>query len=331
MSAILEGSSDLRWNLVADIGGTNARFSAVLEGQLESEYEFHHSVEEYPEFAGLIGGLLTEIAAATGWHSPPVNACFAVACPADTEVIAFTNSHWEFTKTSLKQALGCENLSVINDFEAVAHGITELQDDDLVQIGGQPPIAYKAIGILGAGTGLGVAGLVQHADGYHVMDTEGGHADYAPIDEIQSAVVNCLRETYGRVSLERLLSGKGLLNIYTALCTIEGVDAIFTTPAEVVAGALDTADAKALQTLNMFCEGMGSAAGNLALTFGAKGGIYIAGGVIPRFQEFFINSGFRSKFEDKGRFVSYLQPIPVYLVIRSNLGLLGAAKKLQQI
>ena len=106
---------------------------------------------------------------------------------------------------------------------------------------------------------------------------------------------------------------------------------MFTTPAEVVAGALDAEDAKALQTLNMFCEGMGSAAGNLALTLGAKGGIYIAGGVIPRFQEFFINSGFRSKFEDKGRFVSYLQPIPVYIVIRSNLGLLGAAKKLQQI
>jgi glucokinase len=331
MSGLQDASSNPRWNLVADIGGTNARFSAVLEGQLESEHEFHHSVEEYPEFAGLIGGLLAEIAEATGWNNPPVNACFAVACPADTEVIAFTNSHWKFTKISLKQALGCENLAVINDFEAVAHGIVELDESDLVQVGGQSPIADKAIGILGAGTGLGVAGLVQHSDGYHVLDTEGGHADYAPIDEIQSAVVNCLRETYGRVSLERLLSGKGLLNIYTALCTIEGVDAVFTTPAEVVAGALDTADAKALQTLNMFCEGMGSAAGNLALTLGAKGGIYIAGGVIPRFQEFFINSGFRSKFEDKGRFVNYLQPIPVYIVIRSNLGLLGAAKKLQQI
>ena len=331
MSGLQDASSNPRWNLVADIGGTNARFSAVLEGQLESEHEFHYSVEEYPEFAGLIGGLLAEIAEATGWNNPPVNACFAVACPADTEVIAFTNSHWKFTKISLKQALGCENLAVINDFEAVAHGIVELDESDLVQVGGQSPIADKAIGILGAGTGLGVAGLVQHSDGYHVLDTEGGHADYAPIDEIQSAVVNCLRETYGRVSLERLLSGKGLLNIYTALCTIEGVDAVFTTPAEVVAGALDTADAKALQTLNMFCEGMGSAAGNLALTLGAKGGIYIAGGVIPRFQEFFINSGFRSKFEDKGRFVNYLQPIPVYIVIRSNLGLLGAAKKLQQI
>jgi glucokinase len=331
MSEKLEQSSNYRWNLVADIGGTNARFSAVLEGQLESEYVFHHSVEEYPQFAGLIGGLLQEIAKATGWNCPPVSACFAVACPADAEVIAFTNSHWQFTKSSLKQALGCDNLSVINDFEAVAHGITELGSEDLVQVGGQAPIANKAIGILGPGTGLGVAGLVHHNDSYHVLDTEGGHADYAPIDEVQSAVVNRLRETYGRVSLERLLSGNGLLNIYTALCGIEDTEVIFTTPAEVVAGGLDSSDQRALQTLNIFCEGMGSAAGNLALTYGAKGGIYIAGGVIPRFQEFFINSGFRHKFEDKGRFVSYLQPIPVYLVTRSNLGLLGAAKKLQTI
>ena len=321
-----------KWNLVADIGGTNARFSALLDdGSLESEFEFHHSVEEYPQFADLIDGLLAEIATATGWDNAPANVCFAVACPADNEEISFTNSHWQFTKTHLKQLLGCENLSVINDFEAVAHGITELDDSDLVKVGGGDAVSTKPIGILGAGTGLGVAGLVQRADSYDVIDTEGGHADYPPIDEMQSKVVNSLRERYGRVSLERLLSGKGILNIYTALCSVEAVEVEFETPAEVVAAALDKSDSKALQTLNMFCEGMGSAAGNLALTFGAKGGIYIAGGVIPRFQEFFINSGFRSKFEDKGRFVSYLQPIPVFIVVRSNLGLLGAAKKLQQI
>ena len=321
-----------KWNLVADIGGTNARFSALLDdGSLESDFEFHHSVEEYPQFADLIGGLLEEIATATGWSSKPTNVCFAVACPADNEEITFTNSHWQFTKTQLKQLLGCETLSVINDFEAVAHGITELDDSDLVKVGGGDAIQTKPIGILGAGTGLGVAGLIQHSKGYHVVDTEGGHADYAPIDDVQSAVVNCLRDRYGRVSLERLLSGKGILNIYTALCSIDAVEAQFSTPAEVVSAALASTDSRALQTLQMFCEGMGSAAGNLALTLGAKGGIYIAGGVIPRFQEFFINSGFRSKFEDKGRFVSYLQPIPVFIVVRSNLGLLGAAKKLQQI
>ena len=124
------------------------------------------------------------------------------------------------------------------------------------------------------------------------------------------------------------MSGKGILNIYSALCTLDDCARAFSTPADIVSAALAGNDAKAIETLNMFCEGMGSAAGNLALTMGARGGIYIAGGVIPRFQSFFLNSGFRRKFEDKGRFVSYLQPIPVFIVMRENLGLLGAAKKL---
>ena len=319
-----------KWSLVADIGGTNARFSALLEGQLESQYEFHHSVDEYPEFVDLIVILLREIKTATGWKTPPSRACFAVACPAGNEIISFTNSHWAFSKSELKTLLGCETISVINDFEAVAHGITELSEADLVKVGGEVPVGGKAIGIMGAGTGLGVACIVPYSKGYHVLDSEGGHADYSPIDDMQSAVVSMLRARFGRVSLERLLSGKGILNIYTALCSLQHDKVVFETPAEVVAAALDNSDAKALQTLDMFCEGVGTAAGNLALTFGAKGGIYIAGGVIPRFQEFFIKSGFRRKFEDKGRFVSYLQSIPVYLVVRSNLGLLGAAKRLQQ-
>ena len=320
------------WNLVADIGGTNARFAALLDdGSLESPYEFHHSVEQYPQFADLLDGLLGEIAEATGWVNPPTNVCFAVACPADSEDISFTNSHWQFSKTQLKQLLSCDNLSVINDFEAVAHGITELDDSDLVKVGGSEAVSTKPIAILGAGTGLGVAGLVRHANGYHVIDTEGGHADFAPLDEVQHAVVERLRVIYGRVCLERLLSGKGILNIYTALCSIQGTVGLFTDPAEVVAAALESSDEKASQTLNIFCDAMGAAAGNLALTFGAKGGVYIAGGVVPRFQEFFVHSGFRNKFEEKGRFAGYMKSVPVYLVTRSNLGLLGAAKKLQQI
>ena len=178
------------WNLVADIGGTNARFAAVLDGEQESRFQFFHSVDEYPQFENLIAILLDEIATATGWHSAPQRACLAVACPADTETIAFTNSHWRFSKSDLKVLLGCDELIVINDFEAVAHGITELDDTDLIQVGGDAPVKRKAIGILGAGTGLGVAGLVPFENGYQVLDTEGGHADYAPINDQQSAVVD---------------------------------------------------------------------------------------------------------------------------------------------
>ena len=318
----------VEWSLVADIGGTNARFSALPLGDLESEYTFNHSVEEHPQFAELIVDVVKEISSATGWNSAPKNACFAVACPADNEEIAFTNSHWHFTKSELKALLNCEQVWVINDFEAVAHGITELKNKDFVQIGGDAPVADKPIGILGAGTGLGIAGLINLDKGYHVLDTEGGHADFPPINDQQAAVVNLLREEYGRVSLERLLSGKGILNIYKSLCVLSSVDIAFDKPADIVAAALEGEDSIALQTLNMFCEGMGSAAGNLALTLGAKGGIYIAGGVVPKFLDFFVNSDFRLKFEDKGRFVNYLKPIPVYLVTRNNLGLIGAAKRL---
>ena len=257
--------------------------------------------------------------------------CLAVACPADVEHIAFTNSHWEFTKTQLLEWFGCQRLVVINDFEAVAHGITELGEDDCLQIGGGSPQTHKPVGILGAGTGLGMAALVSHSDGYHVLDTEGGHADFAPVGQRQVDVLGCLRETYKRVSLERVLSGKGIVNIYKAICSIEDAEDLLATPPEVVTAALDGSNPQALTALNTFCESMGAAAGNLALTLGAKGGIYIAGGVVPRFKEFFANSGFRDKFEEKGRFAAYLQPIPVYLVTRSNLGLLGAAKKLQEI
>jgi glucokinase len=319
------------WNLVADIGGTNARFSVLLDGQLESEFEFHHSVEEYPSFSDLVVKLKDEIAAVTGLTTAPNAVCLAVACPADVEHIAFTNSHWEFSKTQLLEWFACQRLVVINDFEAVAHGITELGEDDCLQIGGESPQSHKPIGILGAGTGLGMAALVSHSDGYHVLDTEGGHADFAPVGQRQVDVLGCLRETYKRVSLERVLSGKGIVNIYKAICTIENAEELLDTPPEVVTAALDGSNPQALTALNTFCESMGAAAGNLALTLGAKGGIYIAGGVVPRFSEFFASSGFRDKFEEKGRFASYLQPIPVYLVMRSNLGLLGAAKKLQEI
>lgn len=319
----------MTWNLIADIGGTNARFAAVREGELHSEFEFHHSVLEYPSFAELIIRLKAQLAA-QGIQTPPSAACLAVACPADVEHISFTNSHWSFSRSELRQWLGCKELALINDFEAVAHGVTELSDDDYFQIGGQAPVPGKAIGLLGAGTGLGVATLVPLGDGYHILEAEGGHADFAPVDQLQFDILEYLRGIYGRVSLERLLSGKGLFNIYSAMCHLDAVPPKLTSPAEVVSASLANTDTQALAALNMFCEAFGATAGNLALTLGSRGGIYIAGGVIPHFSDFFKTSGFREKFEDKGRFRTYLQPIPVFLITRSDLGLLGAAKYLQR-
>ena len=319
------------WYLVADIGGTNARFSALKPGQLESELQFFHSVDEHPNFENLLEIIVNEIGQVTGWENPPYKVCFAVACPADADTISFTNSHWSFSQSKIKKFLKCESLIVINDFEAVAHGIMELKDDEVIQIGGGMPLKNRTIGILGAGTGLGVAGLLPYDGGYHIIQSEGGHSDYSPISEAQGEVVRRLRAKFGRVSLERMLSGKGIFNIYLALCEIRASKPTYSSPAQIVDAALSKADSDSVATLDMFCDGIGSAAGNLALTFGAKGGIYLAGGVIPKFLDFFLNSNFRNKFEDKGRFVSYLKSIPVYIIRRENLGLLGASKKLIKV
>ena len=345
------------WNLVADIGGTHARFGALLEGDRCASYEFHHSVSEYPQFSQMIAVLVAEISDVTGWSLPPKQACFAVACPADVEQITFTNSHWEFSRRQLMASLGCPGLILINDFEAVAHGITELGPADLRQLGGDgvedtsedsiedslegslegKAQENKPKAILGPGTGLGVASLVPHSGGYQVVDTEGGHADFAPSTDLQIEVLKYLLSIYPRVSLERCLSGGGLLNIYRALAHIhaqpagqEAGDAL-KHPSEVVDQALAGTNPLAEQALLLFCEVLGSTAGNLALTYGARGGVYIAGGVVPRFEDFFVNSPFRQCFENKGRFAAYLKPIPAYLVTRANLGLLGAAKKLQSL
>ena len=323
------GIPELNWHLVADIGGTNARFGALLAGELQPVCEFHYSVQEYPAFSDLILQLQQELASKAGIDTPPTAVCLAVACPADAEQITFTNSHWSFSRSELRHWLQCEDVLLINDFEAVAHGITELQPGDYQQIGGGPAIPGKAIGVLGAGTGLGMAALVPLPAGYHILDTEGGHADFAPVDQQQIDVLNYLRSIYGRVSLERLLSGTGLVNLYRAVCYLGSVPETLAQPGEIVEAALRGDNPQALAALQLFCEAFGATAGNLALTLGARGGIYIAGGVIPRFAAFFAASGFRDKFESKGRFRSYLQPIPVYLVTRGNLGLLGAAKKLR--
>jgi glucokinase len=316
------------WNLVADIGGTNARFAAMVDGQMETEYMFHYSVSDYPQFYGLIDRLLEEIAEVTGWSSSPDQACLAIACPADHEQIVFTNSDWEFSKTYLEKALGCKKLTLINDFNAVALSITELGQGDLIQIGGDQALPGKPMGILGAGTGLGMAALVPSAGQFVIIDAEGGHIDFAPVDDLQIKILSNLMKRYGRVSVERLLSGAGLLNIYQAICSIRNKQNYLVTPAEVSNAALEGNDPVAVETLNVFCEVLGAVAGDIALIYGAKGGVYIAGGIVPRFPEFFAKSRFRERFEAKGRFANYLKPIPAFLITRKNLGLLGAAKNL---
>ena len=317
------------WDLVADIGGTNARFSVVDHGKLSDCIDLHYSVRDYSEFSQVIEIVIEELREFSGLTKSPDLVCLAVACPADSEPIAFTNSHWQFFREELKRKLNCRELHIINDFEALAHGVNELASEDLLIIGNGFAHREKPKAILGAGTGLGVAAIMPHNYGYEIIASEGGHVDFAPVTDLQIDVLRYLLRSYQRVSFERLLSGKGIMNIYSAISEISGDCNCFEHPSEVVRNAVDGSDQIAIQTLELFCEVMGSLAGNLALTYGAQGGVFIAGGIVPRFEKFLVNSGFRHFFENKGRLSKYLQSIPTYLVSRPDLGLVGAAKKLR--
>ncbi|MBT3426124.1 MAG: glucokinase [Gammaproteobacteria bacterium] len=316
------------WNLVADIGGTNARFAVLLTGEANHLCEFHYSVEQQPQFQLLIESLMQQIAGTTGWSHPPSKVCFAVACPVDMDPLVITNCPWQFSRHDLQQTLDCDNILIINDFAAMAYGVQAISDADVTQIGIGRAIVNKPIAILGAGTGLGMAALIPGSSRYQVIETEGGHADFAPLNDLQIHINETLKKEYGHVSLERLLSGPGLLNIYKALAGNSSDKQRFQQPRQLVEAALHGRDETALQVLELFSEVMGAAAGNLALTYGARGGVYITGGVIPRFEQLFIASRFRQKFEDKGRFRPYLSNIPTFLVTRDNLGLFGAAMSL---
>lgn len=319
------------WNLVADIGGTNARFAVQSVSSSKLDYVSVLSVEDYPDFYEALNHFLEEVKQAQGWTALPQAACLAVACPVDQDKIRFTNSHWTFSKSHLQERLSKIPLDVINDFTAVAHAIPALEAQDCHQIGGGQGIEQESISILGPGTGLGVSTLKPLAEGYTIIDGEGGHIDFAPLDKLEISILGFLKTRYPRVSAERLLSGDGILNIYQSLCHLRSVTPQFQSPSQITQAALQSQDTLALETLSTFCRVLGSTAGNLALICGARGGVYIAGGIVPRMLDFLEHSEFRARFEAKGRFKSYLEPIPVRIITRNHLGLFGAMQRVMQL
>jgi glucokinase len=224
--------------------------------------------------------------------------------------------------------LNLATVDVINDFAAVGHAVAVLQAGDWRQVGGAEPVAGKPVAVIGPGTGLGICTLVPTRAGYQVVDGEGGHVDFAPVDARELAVLELLLQKYQRVSVERLLSGAGIVTIHQSLAALAGIAPSADSPARITELALAGEDSLSVNTLQMFCRILGSTAGNLALTVGARGGVYIAGGIVPRFVDVLAQSGFRHRFEDKGRFRSYLADIPVRVVTRDHLGLLGAVRKM---
>ncbi|TCS40110.1 glucokinase [Reinekea marinisedimentorum] len=323
--------------LIADIGGTNARFALTpiravnADGSLtlkEADLIAPQALDgaSYATIADAAEAYLAEIAEDYG---RPEHAVMAIACPTDQDQITMTNHFWSFSVKELKAQLKLKSLSFINDYNAMANCIPQLDDDGLIKIGRGEAQPGKPIAVTGPGTGLGLAALAFSDYGPVTLETEGGHTHFAPTNLDELEVLTFLLTKFERVSQERLLSGQGLENIYQALAHGEGKDLTMAAK-DISAAALAGSDALCLKALSMFCAVLGGYAGDVALAIGAKGGVYITGGIIPRFIDFFKSSEFRARFESKGRLSGFVETIPTYVVVSKQPGLLGAAAVLNR-
>ena len=253
----------------------------------------------------------------------------ATAVGADT--VALTNSGWTFSREATRTALALDELLLLNDFEALALSLPRLRSHQLRAIGDTArPTMPAALAVIGPGTGLGVAGIVPHAQGWVAVPGEGGHASLSPADDFESAVLAAVRREYSHVSAERLLSGIGLPVLHRAVALVRQQPLQALTAEEIVERGLQRQDAVCEETLETFCALLGSFAGNVALVLGARGGLFIGGGIVPRLGERFFESRFRERFEAKGRFEDYLRAIPTSLITDTLVALTGAAVALEQ-
>ena len=313
--------------LVGDVGGTNARL-ALVDGEGHIRHPKTYAAADY--------GSLTEVIAVylettTGRKRPP-RAALAVAGPVVDGEIEFTNLDWRISEGELVGTFEFESARLLNDFAAQALAAPLLDADDLRRIGPELRGAQGApIVVLGAGTGFGVAGLARSDRGDVPIACEGGHAAFAPNDDVEAEVLKILRRRYERVSIERVLSGQGIFDLYRALGEIGGIDAPLADEKQVTAAGLGGGDALSLQTLDRFCAILGSVAGDIGLTYGARGGVYVSGGIAPKLIDRIMTGEVRRRFEDKGRLSDYMADIPTALIVHPYAALVGSARALEQL
>ena len=309
--------------LVGDVGGTNARFAIAHMVQGRPVLEHHESfpAETYPTFLEGVKAFID------GCEVKPTGGVIAVAGPVTDGEIDLTNSPWRVSETELG-TLGLKPVRLINDFEALAWGAPVVPQDQLASLGGpEEGDAHSAIAVLGPGTGFGVSALVRDSRGKELaMPSEGGHACFAPGDQVEDEILRILRRRYDRVSIERLICGPGLLNMHKALAEIDGRETHIDDPAQITREALEDPRSACGATLARFCAILGAVAGDVALTMGSRGGVYIAGGIAPRILPFLKASPFRERFERKGRFQDYMAEIPTWVITHKHAALLGAAR-----
>ncbi len=309
--------------LVGDIGGTNARFALANAKKPGFSHEKTYQCADFASAGQAIGAYLKE----TNADNPKV-ICIAAAGPIVDGVVRFTNNNWRIETSDLRNDFDTAGVRLLNDFEAIAYSVPWLQQSDIVSVGLPRPKNLKesdfTLGILGSGTGLGAAGLFKRGDQVSPIVGEAGHLGFAPETQVQLELLSQLRERFDRVSDERLVSGPGVENIYWALSKIRGEKNVQLSAADIFSAAADGGSAAA-ESVQLFFEILGQVAGNLALSFGAADGVYIAGGIVKRNLELVADSRFRTGFERKGRHRSLMENIPTQVILHSQPGLLGAS------
>ena len=340
--------------LSGDIGGTNARLALYagerVDGrlQLTALHERTYPSTAQPTLETIAEDFLTEARAKMGWapgqgsgQGRVERACLGIAGPVENNICRATNLPWVVDGKSLAARLGIPRVLLVNDFYAAALGVTAVGPSQLAGLGGAPPLAKGPLAVLGAGTGLGEAFLIWSAaeNGYQVVSSEGGHADLAPRTPLEMALLQYLSAKYGRVSYERVLSGQGLVDVFTFLSQEPGCRPLIrdhTRAALAVQGpgqdhaaaisrrGLDGSDPICEMALAIFCSVLGALAGNLGLYSLATGGVFIAGGIAPRVLPYLLRGGFREAFERKGRLTPLVTRLPAFVVMHPQPGLLGA-------
>ncbi|MFL6658300.1 MAG: glucokinase [Massilia sp.] len=307
--------------LLADIGGTNARFALEhAPGAIGAMQTL--ACADYPRFEDALRAYLDGVGAGVIVR----HAVIAIANPVAGDAIRMTNHEWAFSIAAARRELGLSTLLVVNDFSALAMALPVLHTGDLLQVGGGLARRGGALGLVGAGTGLGVSGLVPVGGDWVALESEGGHVAFSPSDAREVSVLQYCWQRYDHVSAERIVSGPGIALIREALAASRGLAAdLSLSTAAIVERALAGGDALCRETLDCFSGMLGTVAANLAVTLGATGGVYIGGGVVPRFGDYFCSSPFRARFEKKGRFSAFTAQIPTMLITAPYPGLTGAA------
>ena len=310
-------------HLLADIGSTYARFALEFA---KGDFQYVSSLRcaDYPDFYLAVRAYLDSLPNIFIEH-----AAVAIANPVDGDLVSMTNYHWHFSIEEMRQKLNFNTLLIVNDFTALAMALPRLGLGDVRQIGQGEARKGSVIGLLGPGSGLGVSALIPANNGWISLGSEGGHTSFSPRDEREIAILRYMWKHFDHVSFERLVSGPGLELIYKALRDHAGETEQELSAPEITQHALDKQDHFCEEALEVFCSLLGTAAANLAVTLGAMGGIYIGGGIVPRLGEYFEKSHFRARFEQKGRFSSYVAAIPCFVITAEHATFIGASTILE--